>query len=305
MNTAAPEWMLRGELGLCPCTSIGRRRRGGFLQKTMNAGAGVLRQALFSEDVAAHSGLLQRIDARVKILSVLALLVVTGLMHTLPVLIGLYALTLVLAAGSGLTVRFFVKRVWLFVPIFTGIVVLPATLSVITPGDVVWTLWHWNGQPHGFTEQGLHAAATIITRVATSVSFAVLLTLTTPWARLLAGLRALGVPRVFVLVTGMAYRYLFLLINTVTDMYTARQARTVAGKQSSRAGRRVVSAGVGTLFGKAHQLSEEVHQAMTARGYRGNPRTLQRSRFGPGELAATLVTLAVGVIGLMADRSIR
>ena len=42
--------------------------------------------------------------------------------------------TLVLAAASRLPLGFFVKRVWLFVPIFTGIVVLPATLNFITPG---------------------------------------------------------------------------------------------------------------------------------------------------------------------------
>ena len=45
----------------------------------------------------------------------------------------MYAVTLVLAARRGLSLSFFVKRVWLFIPIFTGIVVLPATFSFITP----------------------------------------------------------------------------------------------------------------------------------------------------------------------------
>jgi energy-coupling factor transporter transmembrane protein EcfT len=39
-------------------------------------------------------------------------------------------------------------------------------------------------------------------------------------------LRALGVPRIFILIIGMAYRYIFLLLVSVTDMYQARQART-------------------------------------------------------------------------------
>ena len=46
----------------------------------------------------------------------------------------MYAGTLGLAAASRISVRFFVKRVWLFIPIFTGIVVLPATLNVVTAG---------------------------------------------------------------------------------------------------------------------------------------------------------------------------
>ena len=43
---------------------------------------------------------------------------------------------------SGLPLGFFIKRVWLFIPIFTGIVVLPATFSFITHGDIVVPLWH-------------------------------------------------------------------------------------------------------------------------------------------------------------------
>src|SRR6185369_14132180 len=103
---------------------------------------------------------------------------------------------------------------------------------------------------------------------ATSISLVVLLTLTTPWVRLLAALCALGVPKMFVLIIGMAYRYLFLLLDSVDDMYTARKARTLSaatgGRRPTAEGRRFVAAGAGTLFGKAHQLSEEVHQAMTA-----------------------------------------
>jgi hypothetical protein len=38
------------------------------------------------------------------------------------------------------------------------------------------------------------------------------LTLTTPWIRLLAALGGLGVPRIFILIIGMAYRYIFLLL---------------------------------------------------------------------------------------------
>ena len=42
------------------------------------------------------------------------------------------------------------------------------------------------------TSQGLTSAGLIVTRVAVSISLVVLLTLTTPWNRLLAALRALA-----------------------------------------------------------------------------------------------------------------
>jgi cobalt/nickel transport system permease protein len=65
-------------------------------------------------------------------------------------------------------------------------VVLPATLSIVTHGDIVLTLWHWNGHPQGITQQGLVAAVRVVARVVVSISLVVLLTLTTPWIRLLA-----------------------------------------------------------------------------------------------------------------------
>jgi cobalt/nickel transport system permease protein len=282
-------------MGLCPCGCVGIRRKGSFVEKTLSGGAGLLRQVMFSEDVAGRPGLLQRLDPRLKAVSLLVLLVAVGLVHHISVLVGAYAFTLVLAAASKLSLGFFVKRVWLFVPIFTGIVVLPATLSIVTPGEVVLTLWHWHGAPQGFTSQGLTSAALVVSRVATSVSLVVLLTLTTPWTRLLAALRALGVPRIFILIIGMAYRYVFLLLGTLTEMYEARKARTVSRLRHDRAARHFVAASAGALFGRAGHLSEEVHMAMVARGYRGDARTLHAFRLRVADAVAAAVVLAAAV----------
>lgn len=290
-----PSWLLTGEVGLCPCGCVGVRRRGSFVEKTLSGSADLLRRVMFSDEMARRAGPLQRLDPRLKTLAMLLLLVSVGLVHHVVVLVAAYALTLVAATASGLPLGFFLKRVWLFVPVFTGIVVLPATLSIVTNGDVILTLWHWNGRPEGVTAQGLTSAALIVTRVATSVSLVVLLTLTTPWTRLLAGLRALAVPRIFVLVIGMAYRYVFLLLDAVTEMYQARKARTVGATRHDRSARRFVAASAGALFGRAGHLSEEVHQAMVARGYRGNARTLDTFAFGPADAVAAVVVLAAAV----------
>jgi cobalt/nickel transport system permease protein len=300
----APQWLLQPEVGLCPCGCIGKRRKGSFLAKTLAGASGVLRQAIFSEDIAARPGLLQRLDPRVKLITMIGLLLAVAFVHSLPVLAVCYLGTVGLAMASGLPLGFFIKRVWLFIPIFTGIVVLPATLSVITPGHIVLPLWHWHGHAHGITEQGLHGAGIIITRVATSISLVVLLTLTTSWTRLLAALRALGVPKVFVLIIGMAYRYLFLLLDTVDDMYTARKARTLK-TESTESGRHFVAAGAGTLFGRSHQLSEEVHQAMLARGYTGNAKTLDAFHLRAADGRWVVASIAAAALILSIDLLVR
>jgi cobalt/nickel transport system permease protein len=302
--TATPRWLLEPEFGLCPCGCIGKRRKSNFVEKTIGGAAAVMRQAMFAEDVASKPGLLQRIDSRVKVITVLALLLTTALVRSLAVLIALYAATLVLALASRLSLSFFVKRVWLFIPIFSGVIVLPATLNVITPGHVVVPLGSWFGQEVGLTSQGLMSAALIVTRVAASISLVVLLTLTTPWAKLLAALRALFVPRVFVLVLGMAYRYLFQLLGSVTDMYTARRARMVARDNDVARGRVFVAASAGALFGKSHALAEEVHMAMVARGYTGEARAVTAFRFRTNDALFAVGCVAAACAALGVDRVI-
>lgn len=294
LGRRTPPWLL-GSAARPPLSSNGRRARRSFVAKTLAAGAGLLRRVMFSEDVATSPGVLQRVDPRVKIVSLFGLLVALGLVQHVRVLVGAYGVMLVLAVVSRLPVGVFVKRVWLFVPIFTGLVVLPATLSLVTPGDVVVALWTWHGHAEGLTAQGLTGAFLVVARVATSISLVVLLTLTTPWVRLLAALRSLGVSRIFVLVIGMAYRYIFLLLGTVTDRFEARTSRTVGAQRHDAGARAFLSASAGALFGKAQHLSEEVHQAMTSRGYRGDARTIQTFRLGAVDAVTSAVVLVAAV----------
>ena len=297
---ATAAWLLQPEVGLCPCGCIGTRRKAGFVERTISGAVGLLRQAMFSEDVASGRGLLQRLEPRVKVVALFGLLVVAAFVRHIPVLLGMYAATLALATASTLSLSFFVKRVWLFIPIFTGIIVAPATLNVVTHGHIVVPLGSWFGHRLGFTQQGLTAAGLIVMRVATSISLVVLLTLTTPWSKLLAALRALYAPRMFILVLGMAYRYLFHLLDSVTDMYTSRKARTVTRETNVASGRSYVAASAGALLGKAHALSEEVYQAMVARGYRGDSRcvTAVRVRSVDVGFAVTCIAGAVAFIGI-------
>ena len=303
-STATPAWLLQSEVGLCPCGCIGKRRRGSFVEKTLHGAAGLLRQAMFSEDTAATPGLLQRIDPRVKVVSLFGLLVTAAVVRHIPVLAVLYLGTLALAAASGLSLSFFVKRVWLFIPIFTGVVVLPATFSFVTHGHIVVPLGSWFGHRVGLTSQGLTSAGLIVVRVATSISLVVLVTLTTPWTRLLAALRSLFVPKMFIVVLGMAYRYLFHLLGSVTDMYTARKARMVGAENDVASGRAFVSAGAGALFGKAHALSEEVYMAMVSRGYTGQTRTLSRVRLRVVDAGWSAAALLCAVVVLGGDRAL-
>ncbi|HET7317590.1 MAG TPA: cobalt ECF transporter T component CbiQ, partial [Nitrospirota bacterium] len=111
-----------------------------FLDKTLLAIADAAEQSLFSEQFANRRGLLQALDIRFQLVTFLFLLVLVSLLHTPQSLWLIYGAGLAIAALSRVPLWFFVKRVWLFVPLFSAAVVLPAVLNIITPGDPLLVL---------------------------------------------------------------------------------------------------------------------------------------------------------------------
>jgi cobalt/nickel transport system permease protein len=135
--------------------------------------------------------------------------------------------------------------------------------------------------------------------VGVSVSLAVLLVLTTPWADLLKALHALRVPHVFVLVLSMTYRYVFLFLHVLTGRLEARRSRVVAAT-TGREQRAWIAGGVGALMDRSFQLSGEVYSAMLARGFTGEARTLSRFHVRRADGLAVAGSVLVAAVALAA-----
>jgi energy-coupling factor transporter transmembrane protein EcfT len=72
----------------------------------------------------------------------------------------------------------------------------------------------------------------------------------------------------------MTFRYIFLLVQTAQDMLLSRRSRIV-GRMDGMDSRRLLSSTAGVLLGKSVQMSDDVYQAMTSRGFRGEIRLMQ------------------------------
>ncbi len=272
------------------------RTKPGFVEKTLAGITHNIELAIFSEENARRHGFLQRRDPRAKIIAFVALVVAAGLSRDWRVLAALYALVLVGVIAARLDFGPFVKRVWLGIPLFSGIVVLP---SVFLVGGT--ELFH---VPLGIvtltaTRAGAAAAGIFVLRVAVSVSLAVLLVLSTPWADLLKSLRFFRVPTVFVLILGMTYRYIFLVLHTVNGMFQARQSRIVA-RTSGKEQRWWIVSSMGVLMSRSFRMSEEVYQAMLARGFTGQIRTLNDYRMHAADWLFTASALASAAAAISA-----
>ncbi len=260
-------------------------RSSSFVERTLVDINHSLEQSVFADHTARQAGLLQKLDPRLKILSALLVLLAVSLSRSLLVILALYLLALVLALFSKIPVGFFIKRVWLLIPFFTGVIALPAL--IITPGPLLARL------PLGLviTQTGLTTALFLLLRVGTSVSLAVLLVLTTPWNSVLKALGVLRIPAVIILILGMTYRYIHLLLHLTNDMFLSRKSRLLR-RMNGPEERRLIAATSGTLLNKSLQVSSDVYLAMQSRGFRNYPRTLDTFKMKTLDwLAGALVVL--------------
>ena len=301
-----PPWFREnGSLAYHPDPALANRRmRLPFLDRTLRAVANLMQDFLFAEIHAQKSGLLQKLDPRVKLITLLLYVVTISLLHSFPWILALYGVSLGMALFSRIPFWFFLRRVWLVLPLFAGIIALPATLNLFTPGDPAVLLFSLNREyqwgPYRIpaeitlTRQGIQAALLLVSRVGASLSFILLLTLTTPWADLFKAFRSLRIPVIYVQTLGMTLRYLMLLSQAVRDMHFAKKSRTLRF-QKTVAEQRWVSGQMATLFKRSLQLSGDVHRAMVARGYQGDVRILSVFHLRPADglwagVCAVLIT---------------
>ncbi len=270
-------------------------RRPGTLEEALNGITGALERDLFAEEISHRSGLFQSLDARVKVISTLALLLAVSLSRSLFVILGIYGIALILGQFSAVPGNYLLKRVWLALPFFTGVIAVPALF--LTPGPPLWQIL----PGLVVTRTGLTTALFLLARVGTSVSLTLLLILTTPWNTVLSALTILRVPQVFVLILGMTYRYIYLLLHTANDMFLSRKSRMV-GRLSTSQNQRMLAAIGGTLLGKSLDLSSEVYLAMQSRGFNGSLVGLQPFKMRSSDWIWLTVLLALAIVAILVGR---
>ena len=265
------------------------------VEHTLHGISETLERALFAEEISAKPGLFQSLDARVKILTVLAFLLAVSFSKNLGIIVAIYLFVLALALASSIPAGFFLKRVWLALPFFTGLIILPALF--VTPGPILLQVL----PGLAITRTGAISGLFLLLRVSTSISLSLLLILTTPWNTVLSGLTVLRVPDVFILILGMTYRYIYLLLHTANDMFLSRKSRVV-GWLDAGEDRRMLAAISGTLLAKSINMSSEVYLAMQSRGFRGTVVTLKPFKMQPRDWAWLAVFIGLAVLAVVLGR---
>jgi cobalt/nickel transport system permease protein len=266
----------------------------GFLESTVLGFARVFSRAMLSEKTSRHKGLLQALDPRVRVVGLLSLVLSVTLVRHIEAVALLFVVAVAMAIASGVSLRTLALRVWLVVLGFTGVIALPALF--ITAG----TPWASLG-PLTITEEGLRSAGLLLLRVETAVTFTTLLVLCTPWAQVLKALRSLRLPKEAIIMLAMTYRYVFLLVETATQMFESRRSRTV-GRLEAREQRHMAARTAGVLLSKSVETSNEVYLAMQSRGFRGDVEVLNASRMTMWDYLGLLLFLSIATLAAWQGR---
>ena len=289
-KTVLPAWMT--DAGGTPsgaCTA-----KMGFLRRTMKNISRVFENDLYSETYAAKDGLLQSVDARAKIIVFLIYMIFSGFTSSLAALTVLAAIPILYGAASGIELKNFFRRVWLTVPLIVLLFSLLGTSSLFVGGRPLFYLIPSGrfGAENGvfFTVSGIAAAFRIALRTGISISFAVLLLMTTHWQHITGAFASMRLPQIVVIVLDMTYRYIFFLSESAREMFEARFLRTI-GKVGTSESRKQTGSSVAILFLKSRVTGEEVYDAMRCRGYSGKFRSLCRPRLRAADVVFLLINL--------------
>ena len=118
------------------------------------------------------------------------------------------------------------------------------------------------------TREGFWAGALIASRVLGSFGIAMILCQGTPAAEILAALRWARVPRTWIEIAVLMYRYLHVFLEQAACVASAQRVRL--GYSNLRRSFQSLGSLAGMVVLRSLDQAEKSHEAMTARGYRGH-----------------------------------
>jgi cobalt/nickel transport system permease protein len=249
---------------------------------------------IFSDVFAHKENLVTGIEARTKIAFTVIALVINLLSPTIytPIAIALFCLATLMAIR--IPPKLLMLR--LTMPLLMAAVVLITQIFFYgtTP---LFTIPFWGFNLVGY-EEGLARGLLIMCRVIGGVSLILFLSMSTPAHRLLLAASWFRLPKVFIELALLIYRYIFVLIEEAIAIKDAQRVRL--GYRSWQQSIRSVGALGGILILRAYDRAERVFEAMIARGYTGAMTISYTEHFGRKDfIAAICLSTALVILYLI------
>jgi cobalt/nickel transport system permease protein len=147
------------------------------------------------------------------------------------------------------------------------------------------------------SHKGIEQGLTILTRAIASLSCLYFVMLTIPFSELLQTLRRIGVPVLITELLLLMYRFIFVLLNTTAELWTAQQSR--GGYRTFRTGMKSLALLIGQLLKRTIENYRQVSLSLAARGFNGELRVWHPHRYHTSKrYAIEAIVGCVVLIGL-------
>jgi cobalt/nickel transport system permease protein len=282
----------------------GKRVKLTFLDRTVLNTAKAVKSIYLQAESAGTDNFIRKINPSVKLISLLYFVVVISMANNIYAQLAASVFILSLFIASRLTITEVYRKIFFLAFIFGFIIVLPASLNVITPGEIVFRVIELNKPLHfwvydipreiGITYNGIMVVLMFFLRVLNSISFALLIVYTTSFPSLLKALKITGIPDTFLMIISLAYKYIFVLSRTVEETYFALKSRLMGNIRDSGI-RKLAGGRIFFIYKKSHIIYEGTYNAMVSRGYQGKFKLPAGNHFTSGDIISLVVTAAAGI----------
>lgn len=286
----------------------GQRWQASFLEKGINNLAAIVASAYAQWELASRQGLLQKVDARMKVFFLIFFVFIISMKHNLGVMIGLGVFFFLLAILSRLNLVNFYKRVFLLSFFFGFLVTLPATFNLINKGEVLlplfsltqpYSFWVYEiPQEVGITKEGLENMVLLVLRLANSLSLSFLIIYTTPFPEIIKALKVMKIPENILLVITLAYKYILLFAHTAQTMHLAYKSRLIS-KTNKESSQKWVAGRLFTIFKRTRMKGEEIFKAMLSRGFHNEIKFYNFKKLTRWDWLMGTILLGMGLLFLM------
>ncbi len=237
---------------------------------------------------------LHSLDGRIKLISLILIIVYAVFSTQIIVLIALEAYVLLLIYISNISYKQVFMRILLLLP-FTIFII--AFQPFIHPGNVIYTM------PLGInvTYEGLMFGALLFSRVIVTLTCIVVLSSISPMQEVVQSFRKLGMPRDFAMIFSLMIRFISLFYDELSKIISAQKSRNfdIFNKNTTYLWRlKQLAYTVTMMFLRSYEHGESVYMSMLSRGYSDNSKLYhdRNRKIGKNEYVFITTTIFLIII---------
>jgi cobalt/nickel transport system permease protein len=307
MENKIPSYLLQNVLAKDEFINV-KRAKFSFLDRTIINSANALKSIYLQAENADKENFIRKINPKVKLISLVYIAIVISVVSSPVKQLFISAFIFVVYIISGLKIFEVYRKIFLITFVFGLLVVLPASLNIITPGKIIFNLLTFDRPSHfliydipqkiGVTVNGLHVVTLVFLRVLNSVSFSLLIVYTTPFPSFIKSFKIIGVPDTFLMIISLAYKYIFILSRTIEETYFALKSKLSGYIKSNRI-RKLVSGRIFFIFRRSVIIYENTYYAMVSRGYTGKVKLHSRHIFTFRDIVVLIIIIFSGIVVIL------